>query len=71
MAADPPAANVVCPLCGGPNACAPARSGGFDAACWCTTASFGAELLARVPEAQRGVSCICPACAASGAAARG
>jgi hypothetical protein len=70
MAANSPAPNVVCPLCGGPNACAPAQSGRFDAACWCATTSIGAELLARIPVAQRGLSCICPACAASGTTAR-
>ncbi len=70
MAADAPALNLVCPLCGGANACVPAKTGRFDgASCWCTTASFDAELLARVPESQRGVSCVCPACAASATAA--
>ena len=54
---------LTCPLCGGSNNCAPASSGGFEDACWCETASFGTELLARLPLACRGVSCICAACA--------
>lgn len=58
-------ATELCPLCGGANGCAPARSGRFDEACWCRAATFGAELLARIPEPQRGVSCICAACVAS------
>jgi hypothetical protein len=62
MAAEP-RANLVCPLCGGANACAPARTGGFDEACWCRDATFSAALLARVPEALRGVACVCAACA--------
>jgi hypothetical protein len=33
--------------------------------CWCEAAAFSTELLARVPEAERGVSCICAACAAA------
>ncbi|MEO8310453.1 MAG: cysteine-rich CWC family protein [Caldimonas sp.] len=69
MTDDVPAPHLICPLCGGANACAPAQSGRFDVACWCTTASFDAGLLARVPEALRGVSCICSACATSAAAA--
>ena len=72
MVAGAPAPNLLCPLCGGANACAPAQSGSFDSACWCTTVPFDAELLARVPEAERGMSCICRACVASATAgARG
>jgi Cysteine-rich CWC len=52
-----------CPLCGGPNGCAPAVSGSFDSPCWCTTVRIPAEVLARVPVAQRGLACICRACA--------
>lgn len=56
-----------CPLCGGPNGCAPAVSGSFDSPCWCTTVQIPAEVLARVPAAQRGQACICRACAEAGA----
>ena len=56
-----------CPLCGGPNGCAPAVSGSFDSPCWCTTLRIPAEVLARVPAAQRGLACICRACAEAGA----
>jgi hypothetical protein len=61
-----PTPSLACPLCGGENACAPARSGRFDAACWCEEASFGAALLGRIPEALRGVACVCATCARSG-----
>ena len=60
-----------CPLCGGPNGCVPARCGHFDAPCWCRAASFSADLLARVPVAQRGLVCICAGCAAGHAAGGG
>ncbi|WP_310461318.1 cysteine-rich CWC family protein [Sphaerotilus sp.] len=56
-----------CPLCGGPNGCAPALSGSFDSPCWCTTVQIPSELLARVPAAQRGLACICRRCAEAGA----
>ena len=69
MAAEP-APNLLCPLCGGANACAPARSARFDEPCWCQAASFSAELLARVPEPLRELACVCAACAAADAGAR-
>lgn len=55
-----------CPLCGGPNGCAAAAQGTFDTPCWCTQARFSAELLARVPPADRGRACICSRCAQEG-----
>ena len=58
-----------CPLCGRSNACAMAASGGTATSCWCTTATFSKALLDRVPEADRGVSCICAACTAAAAPA--
>ena len=63
--------NLRCPLCGGANACVPARSGRFDQPCWCQAATFSDALLARVPEALRGVACVCPACAAAGSESPG
>jgi hypothetical protein len=60
-----PGAHLLCPLCGGANACAPARSGRFDEPCWCRNATFTAALLARVPGPLKGVACVCPACAAA------
>ena len=54
-----------CPLCGGPNDCAVARTGKLETRCWCSDVSFSAELLERVPEAQRNRACICPRCAAT------
>ncbi len=62
-----PAARHQCPLCGGPNACAPAQHGRYDVACWCRSTRFPPALLARVPEAQRGLTCICAGCAAKAA----
>ncbi|HYD96584.1 MAG TPA: cysteine-rich CWC family protein [Noviherbaspirillum sp.] len=59
-----PKPNNACPLCGGPNGCAPAAAGSFDVPCWCTTAKVDAAVLARVPEALRGQACICAKCAA-------
>ena len=52
-----------CPLCGQPNECASARTGGFAEHCWCESVTFSRELLARVPEDKRSVACICRACA--------
>jgi len=62
-----PLPNLRCPLCGGANGCVPARSGRFDAPCWCRDATFSAALLARVPEPLRDVACVCAACAAAAA----
>ncbi len=55
-----------CPLCHAPNRCAmetERATGQPQPPCWCTTAAFAPELLARVPEPARGRACICPACA--------
>jgi hypothetical protein len=35
--------------------------------CWCTQVDFARELLDQVPGPQRGLACICEACAARGA----
>lgn len=53
----------VCPLCGQANVCSMATQADPNAPCWCRALTFSADLLARVPEAQRGLSCICEACA--------
>lgn len=55
---------LACPLCGGPNDCAPALSGTFEGQCWCKEAQFSSELLAQVPAAQQDLACICRNCAA-------
>ena len=57
---------TVCPLCGQSNQCAgqvERATGVKQSPCWCTQASFGTELLARVPESARRMACICAACA--------
>jgi hypothetical protein len=62
-----------CPLCGRDNRCAmeiERETGQAQPPCWCLSATFSAELLARVPPAARGQACICAACAAA-AQARG
>ncbi|MCH8500014.1 MAG: cysteine-rich CWC family protein [Marinobacter sp.] len=53
-----------CPLCGNSNHCAPAQAGSFDVDCWCMHTPVSREALARLPDAERGKACICPACAA-------
>jgi len=63
MATLDPKPNHTCPLCGGPNGCAPAAAGSLDVPCWCTTAVIDPSALARVPEAQRNLACICRRCA--------
>ncbi len=60
----------LCPLCGQENRCAMEmeRSTGVkQEACWCTTALFSQELLAKVPPEAAGTACICAACARSDA----
>ena len=64
-----PKANHVCPLCGGPNDCAPARSGCLDTPCWCEAVIVDAATIARIPAAARGEACICRRCAAAPAPA--
>jgi hypothetical protein len=52
-----------CPLCGGPNGCAPAACGRFDVDCWCSRARIPADVLARIPAEQRNRACVCARCA--------
>ena len=59
-----------CPLCRQPNRCAMAE-GQPVTACWCVSAKLTRDLLEAVPVEDRGLRCICAACArmlASGAA---
>ena len=60
-------AETLCPLCGQPNACRPAATGSLAEPCWCREVTFAPELLVRVPEAERGVACICRRCATASA----
>lgn len=55
--------NHACPLCGRPNGCAPAARGSLPGTCWCTEVAIDAGVLALVPQAQRGQSCLCATCA--------
>lgn len=62
-----------CPLCGGENGCAIARkqtTGQAQPPCWCVSASFSADLLARLPADMLNAACICARCVADDAAAR-
>nr|WP_295769485.1 cysteine-rich CWC family protein [Rhodoferax sp.] len=67
-----PAARAIdtslCPLCGQSNQCAnetERATGISQEPCWCTTADFTPELLARVPAQARRLACICARCAAA------
>lgn len=51
-----------CPLCGESNECGMAA--GRDE-CWCTTAVIQKATLDRLPEAARGVVCVCARCVAA------
>lgn len=58
---------AACPLCGQGNQCAMEAqrvSGVKQPPCWCTQATFSAELLARIPAPARGTACVCAVCAA-------
>jgi hypothetical protein len=66
MSAEPaavPLPNSTCPLCGGPNQCAVARSGSFATPCWCAGVTIDPAALARIPDEARAQSCVCPRCA--------
>ncbi len=57
---------ALCPLCGQGNLCAmeiEKATGEKQPPCWCTHASFDADLLARIPPESRNQACICAACA--------
>lgn len=66
-----PQPNHTCPLCGGPNLCAAAATGDFSVRCWCQDVAFPPELLAKLPDDQRGTACLCPTCAGVAAPERG
>ncbi|WP_413785871.1 cysteine-rich CWC family protein [Aquabacterium sp.] len=54
----------LCPLCGQPNACGRVADGPAGGpSCWCSELTFSPALLARVPEGQRKLHCICETCA--------
>jgi hypothetical protein len=53
----------ICPLCGGPNGCAPAACGRFEVECWCSRTRIAADVLARIPAEQRLRACVCARCA--------
>ncbi|WP_288471728.1 cysteine-rich CWC family protein [Paracidovorax oryzae] len=52
-----------CPLCGQSNQCAIAAGQPADT-CWCMGALVKPAALAAVPDAARGMACLCPRCAA-------
>ncbi len=65
MSAAQPLNEPFCPLCGGANQCAVVRSGRLDVPCWCEKVAFDRETLNAVASAQRGLACLCAACAAA------
>jgi hypothetical protein len=69
MTSPPTLPALLCPLCGGPNGCAVAASGSFEAACWCAGAAFPPALLQRLPASSRGCACICRGCVDTAATA--
>ncbi|APW44324.1 cysteine-rich CWC family protein [Rhodoferax saidenbachensis] len=67
MATTPPLDPNRCPLCGQGNQCAmevEKATGQKQPPCWCTHATFSADLLARIPDTLRNQACVCAACAA-------
>jgi len=60
-AMDKPLPSLRCPVCGQPNACAPARSASFDTPCWCTSVDIDPRALAAAGGNRD--ACLCPACA--------
>lgn len=54
---------TLCPLCGRPNACAPALTGTQGGPCWCQDVIIPRAVLERIPKAQRGLACVCRDCA--------
>ncbi|HUP07304.1 MAG TPA: cysteine-rich CWC family protein [Caldimonas sp.] len=66
----PPAPRTRCPLCGGPNGCAPAASGSFQSPCWCAGVRVPPALLARHPGGDA-PSCWCASCIGRARAADG
>lgn len=49
-----------CPLCGTHNACAMLTG---ESACWCQQVQIAPQVLEQIPEPQRGLQCLCRACA--------
>lgn len=60
MSAEAPPDPARCPLCAGENRCQIAAG---HSTCWCFDTPVPAEVLVRVPEAARGVACVCAGCA--------
>lgn len=66
MTARTPLPPEVCPLCGQSNQCAmeiKRTTGKKQPPCWCTEATFSAELLSRLPDNAVHRACICARCA--------
>jgi len=57
-----------CPICGEANRCAveiERDTGVPQGPCWCMSTRFPEASIARVPDAARGLACICARCAAA------
>ncbi len=62
-----------CPLCGASNRCAmeiERETGQTQPPCWCMQADFSNAPLSALPEAMRGLACLCARCAAGVPAAQ-
>jgi glutaredoxin len=55
--------NYICPLCGGQNECALAKTGSLDGQCWCREVKINPAAIARAHEQLHNQSCICMQCA--------
>jgi hypothetical protein len=55
--------NHICPLCGGPNECALAQTGGTDTQCWCHKATINPTTIVLAHRSLNNKSCICKRCA--------
>lgn len=51
----------ICPLCKKENGCAVA-SGADASSCWCMQTKVPKELLEKIPQQDRGRSCVCQSC---------
>ncbi|HIC47038.1 MAG TPA: hypothetical protein EYM37_06480 [Methylophaga aminisulfidivorans] len=58
--------SLLCPLCGGPNACGNLSAADNPADCWCHQPDrvFSQNLLDSVPAKYRGKACVCQQCVA-------
>lgn len=57
-----------CPICDGPNVCAmeiAKATGTKPSRCWCMDVVFTPDIMDQVPNAAKGLACICAKCVES------